>query len=130
VTWSPRSKLIWSRSVPSCPRRSGAIEALLWERDHGLRKRVAVVVDILEEVGWREQVVAATTGDPGDAPRLDEDAAMMLVDQVLLVSEGSAHACIRDEMRAAFAYLTSPLVQQASYTDDDCAIVIDGGGMS
>lgn len=63
---------------------SEKIEAFLWDRDHGEGKRVAVVCEIVAGSGWRNQVAAARTGDPQDAPRLDEDAAMMLVDERIL----------------------------------------------
>jgi hypothetical protein len=44
---------------------------LLWEREHGEAKRVAVVCERLVAAAWREQVAAATTGDPQDAPILN-----------------------------------------------------------
>jgi len=101
------------------------LDDLLWEREHGEGKRVALVVEILAAAGWREQVIAARTGDPADAPALTEDAAMMLVDQVVVGEEGSQRPCTRVEVRAAFAYLTSPMVARARWADDArTAIVI------
>ena len=94
------------------------IEKLLWEREHGLRKRVALACEIVGSAGWRNQMAAARTGDPTDAPRLDEDAAMMLVDQELLGDEGSQQPCTRADVRAAFTHLTDPLVAAAAWADD------------
>lgn len=92
---------------------SDRLDDLLWARDHGEAKRVAVVVETLLDAAWREQYEAAKTGDPGDAPALTEDAAMMLVDQVLVAQNGSQQPCTRAEIRAAFTYMTSPLVGRA-----------------
>ena len=100
------------------------IEALLWERDHGARKRLAVVCEILASAGWRNQRTAATSGDPTDAPRIDEDAAMMLVDERLLGNEGSLRPCTRAEVRAAFAHLTDPLVGLAVWVDETHAAIV------
>ncbi len=94
------------------------IEAFLWEREHGERKRIAVICEIIAAAGWRDQVGAARTGDPHDAPRLDEDAAMMLVDEQLLGNEGSQQPCTRADVRAAFLHLTDPLVGFAVWLDD------------
>jgi hypothetical protein len=63
------------------------------------------------------KVAAATTGDRQDAPILNEDGAMMRVDQVLLEEEGSQHPVTRDQIRAAFLHLTDPLVGKAIWTD-------------
>ncbi len=104
------------------------IEAFLWDVQHGERKRLAVICDILLGAGWRNQVAAAKTGDPGDAPRLDEDAAMMLVDEELLGREGSVQPCARVDVRAAFAHLTDPLVSAAAWLDErrDAIVILSG----
>ena len=99
-------------------------ERCYWEREHGLPKQVALVSQILETVGWREQVAAASTGDPADAPSLNEDAAMMLVDQVLIGEEGSQRPCTREQIRLAFAYLTSPVVGRAVWANVDRSAVV------
>jgi hypothetical protein len=100
------------------------LDDLLWERGHGEGKRVAVVVEVLANAGWREQVDAARTGDPADAPALTEDAAMVLVDQVVVGEEGSQRPCTRAEVRAAFAYMTSPMVANARWTDAAHASIV------
>ncbi|MBC5799225.1 MAG: hypothetical protein GIX03_03340 [Candidatus Eremiobacteraeota bacterium] len=106
------------------------IEAFLWEREHGERKRIAVICQIVTEAVWRDQVAAARTGDPADAPRLDEDAAMMLVDEELLGKEGSQQPCTRADVRAAFLHLTDPLMGAAVWLDDarDAIVVTHGTG--
>ena len=104
---------------------SDRIGDLLWNRQHGVAKRVAVVTEIIAERGWRQQLLAAQTGDPSDAPSLTEDAAMMLIDQVLLDEQGSQQPCSRDQVRAAFAYLVSPLVNRAFWSSiSPSAIVV------
>ena len=103
---------------------ANALTDLEWSRAHGPRKRLAVICDALREAGWAAQVLAADYHAPSDAPLLTEDAAIMLVDQTL-AAHGSHTACTRDEIRDAFRYLTSPRVQEATWTNDDrVAIVI------
>lgn len=101
------------------------IDTLQWERLHGEGKRVRLICDYLLEAGWAAQVAAAKQGPPQNAPRLTVDAAMLLVDQ-RLASEGSAASCARDEVEAAFAYLTNPRVGTAVWVDPETrdAIVI------
>lgn len=94
---------------------------LLWTRRHGEAKRVKTVAAIIEREGWKAQITAAEQGGPTTAPRLTIDAAMLLVDASLRAA-GSTQACTRDEVRAAFAYLTSPAIGAAMLHDD--AIVI------
>ncbi len=104
---------------------SDVLPLVRWNRDHDVRKRVRLVSDYLREAGWAAQIAAAKQGSPQNAPRLTEDAAMLLVDQ-RLAAEGAAAACERGEVQAAFAYLTSPLVNDAVWIDEHArdAIVI------
>lgn len=57
---------------------------------------------------------------------MNEDAAMLLVNQALVGAEGSQRPCTRAEVRAAFAYLASPLVQRAVWANDahDAIVVV------
>ena len=97
----------------------------LWERAHGRAKRVAVIAETLVDAGWEAQVAGA--GNRADAPHLNEDAAMLLVDARLRT--GGAHlACSRDDVRAAFAYLTSPLVAQAVWLDPAATTIVISSG--
>ncbi len=70
----------------------------------------------LVEEGWSAQADAADFHSPADAPLLTEDAAMLLVDEHLRRA-GSRTACTRGDIRHAFAYLTSPRIAQATWTD-------------
>jgi Restriction endonuclease len=91
------------------------LPAVVWERTHGLAKRVAVTAELIRETVWRRQV--ALLGHREDAPVISEDAAMVLVDEEL-ENRGSSAVSTRDEVRAAFAYLTSPLVRAARWLDE------------
>ena len=110
---------------------------LVWERRHGRVKRVATVAALIQRAGWAAQVTAAEQRAPSvspseveeplpapkngharspEAPRLTVDAAMLLVDQALR-DAGSTQACTREEVEAAFAHLTDPLVGAATWLD-------------
>jgi hypothetical protein len=78
---------------------------LLWNRDHGMGKRVRVVAALIQQVGWDLQLTAARTGTPADAPLLTIDTAMALVDQAL-ARVGSTQACTREEVELALTRLT------------------------
>ena len=98
------------------------LPALVWERAHGHAKRVAVTAQIIREVVWRRQV--ALLGHRDDAPIITEDAAMLLVDEEL-ANRSSTAVTSREEIQAAFAYLTSPLVRVARWqTTPNSAIVV------
>ncbi|TAM73889.1 hypothetical protein EPN44_12520 [bacterium] len=71
---------------------------LLWNRAHGEAKRVADVAAYVRQRGWAAQVTAAAEGGRANAPKLTEDAAMLMVDEALRLA-GSAQACTRDEVR-------------------------------
>lgn len=97
---------------------------LLWERTHGLRKRIATIAHLVREAGWNAQVTAAQQGGRTNAPLLTIDAAMLLVD-ASLHALGSMQACTREDVQTAFVHLTDPLVAQAVWTDPThTAIVI------
>ena len=91
------------------------IDDIAWERAHGFAKRVAVVCDVLRANAARVQTV--TVAHPADAPRLDENAALLMVDAALTALD--AHRpCTLADVRAAFRHLTDPLVGEAIYTDE------------
>ncbi len=89
-----------------------ALTDLAWDRIHGRAKRIRVIADLVTQEGLALQTAAARSGPPADAPHLTIDTAMALVDQ-RLIAAGSTHACTRDDVEAAFAYLANPLVVQA-----------------
>ncbi|HEY8313912.1 MAG TPA: hypothetical protein VIG51_07030 [Candidatus Baltobacteraceae bacterium] len=97
---------------------------LLWERAHGICKRLATVAHIVAQEGWRAQITAAKEGGAATAPLLTADAAMLLVD-AFLRTQGSSQACTRADVTAAFTHLTDPLIAKAVWSDPTrTAIVI------
>jgi hypothetical protein len=95
---------------------------LLWNRDHGLGKRVRVVAALIQQAGWDLQTTAARTGTPADAPLLTIDTAMALVDQEL-ARLGSTQGCTREEVTLAVEYLASPTTAVAAGVGSGIAIV-------
>jgi hypothetical protein len=103
---------------------SDRIAQIRWTREHGQAKRVAFICETLRSLGRQAQVHAA--GDPGNAPHLTTDAAMFLVD-AHLATLGIPLSCSREDMEAAFAYLTSPLMAAAVWaTSERTSIVLVG----
>ena len=99
-------------------RASNALDEIMWERGHGRAKRVRTIANVLLKEGWKAQVLAAKESPREEAPLLTEDAAMMLVDG-WLAKQGAQTGCSREDVRAAFDFLTSPLTNRAIYVDDD-----------
>ncbi|HTD36413.1 MAG TPA: hypothetical protein VK669_02770 [Candidatus Limnocylindrales bacterium] len=99
-----------------------ALADVLWEHEHGRAKRVAVIAQMLESVGLREQRLVA---NPSDAPRLTIEAATLCVNEALADADSDAR-CERADVEAAFAWLTSPLVHKAVWTDDarDAIVIV------
>ena len=97
------------------------LPALVWERTHGRAKRVAVTAQLIRVVVWRRQV--SVLGNRDEAPAISEDVAMALVDEEL-EKRGSKAICARDEVRAAFAHLTSPLVRAARWLDEPGGAIV------
>jgi len=90
---------------------------LLWERRHGRLKRLATVAHLIRREGWDAQRTAAAQDVRGDAPRLNVEAAILLVDKSLR-DAGSTQACTREEVETAFSHLTDPLVGAAVWFDE------------
>jgi hypothetical protein len=91
------------------------IDDIAWERAHGFAKRVAVVSDILRANATRVQT--ATVAHPTDAPRLDENAALLMVDAALTAVDAHRPCTVADVL-GAFRHLTDPLVGEAVYADE------------
>ncbi len=104
-----------------------ALTDLQWNRTHGRAKRVRVISELLVQAGLALQTDAARTGPAAEAPHLTLDTAIALVDQ-RLAQLGSAHACTRDDVTAAIAYLTNPLIARAVSAPDTDAVVIVSRG--
>ncbi|HXM19211.1 MAG TPA: hypothetical protein VN934_10460, partial [Candidatus Tumulicola sp.] len=104
-------------------RASNVLDDIEWERRHGRAKRVRTIANVLLEEGWKAQVLAAKEGPREEAPLLNEDAAMMLVD-AWLEKQGAQTGCTRADVRAAFDYLTSPLVARAIDADANGGAIV------
>lgn len=98
------------------------IADMLWEREHGIAKRVATIAELIAREGWKVQATAAAEGGAANAARLNIDAAMMLVDAALQAAR-STQACARCDVEAAFAWLASPNVG-AAVRDGDALVVL------
>lgn len=101
-----------------------ALEDLIWERNHGLRKRVSIVAEIICKSGWATQRAIAQRIAPADAPPLTPQSLMLLVDQGLAAA-GSDAACTRSEIDLALAWLTNPLEGRAFWNDAKTAVVVE-----
>jgi hypothetical protein len=99
-----------------------ALADVLWEHEHGHAKRVAVIAEMLQRVGLREQRLVAR---PSDAPRLTVEAAILCVNEAL-ADVGSDARCEQADVEAAFAWLTNPLVRKAVWADDarDAIVIV------
>ena len=106
-------------------RASNALDEIMWERGHGRAKRVRTIANVLLEEGWKAQVLAAKESPREEAPLLTEDAAMMLIDG-WLAQQGSQTGSTRADVRAAFDYLTNPLVGHSTYTEAGKALIMLG----
>jgi hypothetical protein len=80
------------------------LRALLWERDHGRRKRVAVIADQMARALWQTQVTLATTVPFEQMPIIGEDTLFILVYQAL-AAEGLNDGARLDGAHAAIALL-------------------------
>jgi hypothetical protein len=93
-----------------------ALGGLAWAQLHGAPKRLRVVASLVMELGFEQQRMALTLANAAEAPRLTADVALGLVD-ARLTAAGSTRGATRDEISAAFAWLTSPYVGRAIWTD-------------
>ena len=98
------------------------VDDAVWNAAHGGAKRVGAICDAIEAIAVRAQRVAIGTA-PGDAPLLDVDAAMMLLDEHFAAA-GSAARCSRADVVAAFDWLTHPRVGRAVWTGDDRRAIV------
>ena|GEM_PF-456306 len=98
------------------------VDDAVWSATHGEAKRVGAICDAIEAIAVRAQRVAIGTA-PGDAPLLDVDAAMMLLDEHFAASESAAR-CSRGDVLAAFDWLTHPRVGRAIWTGEDRRAIV------
>jgi hypothetical protein len=111
-------------------RAANKLQQLAWNREHGAARRVRIIGGVLIEQGWKAQVLFAQQAGLDQAPLLTEDSAMMLVDS-WLQQNGATTGCAREDVRAAFAYLTNPLVGRAVGVSgrDDAIILTSARGL-
>ena len=98
------------------------VDDAVWEAAHGAAKRVGAICDAIETIAVRAQRVAIGTA-PNDAPLLDVDAAMLLLDEHFAAG-GSAARCSRADVVAAFDWLTHPRVGRAVWAGDDRRAIV------
>ncbi|MBV8298957.1 MAG: hypothetical protein JO083_05385 [Candidatus Eremiobacteraeota bacterium] len=102
---------------------------LIWERSHGVRKRIAVISELLQKIAGHEQHIALAA-KPELAAHLTVDSAMICVNEWLARHAGEAR-CERADVEAAFDWMTQPLVGAAVWADDaKRAIVVTSLGLS
>jgi hypothetical protein len=77
------------------------IAAILWKRNHGRRKRVALIADILARVAWQAQHAFGMNTPDAERPELTVETLMFLVDQALTNSgtiDGPTHSEFHDAL--------------------------------
>jgi hypothetical protein len=89
---------------------------LIWDRSHGVRKRIAVISELLQKISAREQHIALAAKPELAAP-LTVDSAMICVNEWLARNASDAR-CERADIEAAFNWMTQSLVGAAVWTDD------------
>lgn len=99
------------------------LDDMAWAQIHGPAKRLRVVASLLIEIGLAQQKMAHDLGDPASSPLLTRDVALSLIDERLTES-GSTNGVTRDEINAAFTWLTSPYVNRAAWTGNDGAAIV------
>lgn len=92
------------------------LDDFAWAHIHGAPKRQRVIASLIMEIGLAQQLKAQTLIDPTSLPRLTQEVALTLLDD-RLTAMGSTRGSTRDEIDAAFTWLTSPYVNRAIWTD-------------
>ena len=85
-------------------RAATPLRAILWERDHGRRKRVESIANLVARLGWELQRTLAHGVAVDQTPPLTEDTLFALVDEEL-VRENVTSGATLDEARAALKVL-------------------------
>jgi len=93
------------------------LDDFLWDRLHGRAKRLRVIASIVTQEGLRQQRLDHALGGGSEAPHFTIDVAMSVVDTVL-GANGASAACARDDVQAAFEWLTSPYVGRAVWVNE------------
>lgn len=102
---------------------AGLLDDTEWAQIHGPAKRLRVVASLLTLIGLAQQSMAYNIGDRASMPRLTADVALTLLDD-RLTAVGSMHGVMREEVDAAFAWLTSEYVGRAIWTDNSRSAIV------
>ena len=92
------------------------LDDFAWAVVHGPAKRLRVVASLVVESALDQQRMAHGVGRDGSLPRFTADVALALLDNQLTAS-GATNGGTREEIEAAFAWLTSPYVDRALWDD-------------
>jgi hypothetical protein len=95
---------------------ASALDDIAVGRIHGPAKRLRAVASLIMDMGLAQQRMVDGLGDPATAPRITADLALFLIDD-RLASTNSTHGATREEVDAAFDWLTSPYVGRAVWVD-------------
>jgi len=98
-----------------------AVNRLLWEREHGVQKRVAVIADRIVRIGWHLQTELGDMASRSERPYLTEESLLLLVDE-RLATEGVTTGVTRAEFSQALARLCD--TGTARRTEDGMGYVI------
>lgn len=99
------------------------LDDLAWDRTHGPAKRLRVVASWLVEIGLELQKMAQRLAEDTPPPRLTADVALSCIDDRLRMMHGT-HGVTREEIDAAFTWLTSPYVGRAIWTDESRTAIV------
>jgi hypothetical protein len=80
------------------------LQLIVWAREHGERKRVAVIADVLARVGCEMQRRLASGVPLSETPRISEETLFVLVDDALM-REGVAVGASRADAQKAIRLL-------------------------
>ncbi|MGB6518555.1 MAG: hypothetical protein WBE79_08655 [Candidatus Cybelea sp.] len=92
------------------------LDDFAWAAVHGPAKRLRVIASLLVETALEQQRMAHGIGGDGSPPRFTADVALALLDQ-RLAAGGATGGATREEIAAAFVWLTSPYVDRAVWGD-------------
>ncbi len=93
------------------------LDDFLWDRVHGRAKRLRVIASVLIQEGLRQQRLDHALADGSQAPHFNVDVAMSVVN-TFLAADGATAGCDREDVQAAFQWLTSPYVERAVWLSD------------
>jgi hypothetical protein len=107
------------------------LDDFLWDRRHGRAKRLRVIASIVIQEGLRQQRLDHALGDGSQAPHFNIDVAMSVVD-TFLGANGATGACAREDVQAAFEWVTSPYVGRAVWLNEthDAIVLCAGAPLS